>query len=251
MYTPKQEPSYAYNPPPPAPPPPPPAPPPPPPEPQSAPVPPPPPITAPTPQPAPIFEAPQPPQPPMQQPQEYEFMQNGFNVDDTPAYIQVPKGAAGNAAVQLPQEPAYTPPAYTPPPPPIGAFEPFAPMNPNIGIADETGFFMDTPPPPIGAFEPFAPMNPNIGIADETGFFMEPPVVTPEPAPTPPPAPVAVAPAYTPPAQNFFEEQNQRAFQFDDTGGFGRFGGYGRDLDDRYYEQMFSKGGIAKLLYRR
>jgi hypothetical protein len=89
-------------------------------------------------------------------------MQNGFNVDDTPAYIQVPKGAAGNAAVQLPQEPAYTLPT-----------------------------------------------------------------------------------------QNFFEEQNQGTFQFDDTGGFGRFGGYGLDRDDRYYEQMFSKGGIAKLLYRR
>ena len=107
-------------------------------------------------------------------------MQNGFNVDDTPAYIQVPKGAAGNAAVQLPQQPVYTPPAYTPPPEP--------------------------------AYQ---------------------------------------APAYTPAAQNFFEEQNQGTFQFDDTGGFGRFGGYGRDLDDRYYEQMFSKGGIAKLLYRR
>lgn len=37
-------------------------------------------------------------------------MQNGFNVDDTPAYIKVAKGAAGNAAVQLPPEPVYTPP---------------------------------------------------------------------------------------------------------------------------------------------
>jgi hypothetical protein len=93
----------------------------------------------------------------------YEWMQNGFNVDDTPAYIQVPKGAAGNAVYQ--PEPVYT------------------------------------PPPQIGGFvEPFAPMNPNIGIADETGFFMEPPVVTP--APTPPPAPVAVAPQAAPtPAQ--------------------------------------------------
>lgn len=88
-----------------------------------------------------------------------EWMQNGFNVDDTPAYIQVPKGAAGNAVYQ--PEPVYT------------------------------------PPPQIGGFvEPFAPMNPNIGIADETGFFMEPSVVTP--APTPPPAPVAVAPQAAP-----------------------------------------------------
>lgn len=155
MYTPQQEPSYAYNPPPPEPPPPPPAPPAPPPPPPSAPVPPPPPITAPTPQQAPIFTPPQPPQ-------EFEFMQNGFNVDDTPAYIQVPKGAAGNAAVQLPQEPAYTPPT-----------------------------------------------------------------------------------------QDFFEEQNQGTFQFDGTGGFGRSGGYGRDLDDRYYEQMFAKGGLVNLLRRR
>jgi len=70
MFTPRQEPSYAYNPPPPEPPPP-------------------------------------PPPPPAPPPQEFEYMQNGFNVDDTPAYIQVPKGAAGNAAVQLPQQPSY------------------------------------------------------------------------------------------------------------------------------------------------
>lgn len=137
MYTPKQEPSYAYNPPPPAPPPPPPAPPPPPPEPQSAPVPPPPPITAPTPQPAPIFTPPQPPQ-------EYEFMQNGFNVDDTPAYIQVPKGAAGNAAVQLPQEPAYTPPAYTPPPT-VATPEPAFQWNGSYNGIGGAGNFAMTP----------------------------------------------------------------------------------------------------------
>ena len=148
MYTPKQEPSYAYNPPPPEPAPPPP-PPPPPPAPVSAPVPPPPPITKPPPQPAPIFEPPQPPQPPMQPPQEYEFMQNGFNVDDTPAYIQVPKGAAGNAAVQLPQEPAYTPPAYTPPPEPVyqaPAYTPpaqdfFEEQNQGTFQFDDTGGF--------------------------------------------------------------------------------------------------------------
>ena len=90
-----------------------------------------------------------------------EWMQNGFNVDDTPAYIQVPKGAAGNAVYQP---------------------EPAPPSPPQIG----------------GFVEPFAPMNPNSGIADETGFFMEPPVVTPEPAPPPPPAPVAVAPQAAP-----------------------------------------------------
>ena len=154
MYTPRQEPSYAYNPPPPEPPPPPPPPPAPPPQPQSAPVPPPPPITEPTPQPAPIFTPPQPPQ-------EYEWMQNGFNVDDTPAYIQVHKGAAGNAAVQLPQQPAYTPPP-------------------------------------------------------EPDYF----------------------------AQQFSPDM----FQTEPTPSYG---GYGRDLDDRYYEQMFAKGGLIDLLRRR
>ena len=154
MYTPRQEPSYAYNPPPPEPPPPPPPPPAPPPPPPSAPVPPPPSITEPTPQQAPIFTPPQPPQ-------EYEFMQNGFNVDDTPAYIKVAKGAAGNAAVQLPQEPAYTPPP-------------------------------------------------------ETDYF----------------------------AQQFSPDM----FQTEPTPSYG---GYGRDLDDRYYEQMFAKGGLIDLLRRR
>ncbi len=115
MFTPRQEPSYAYNPPPPEPPPPPPAPP----------------------------------------PQEFEFMQNGFNVDDTPAYIQVPKGAAGNAAVQLP-------------PPPI----------------------TEPPPQPAPIFQP----------------------------PQPP--------------QDFF-------------------GGFDLNRDDRFYEQMFAKGGLVNLLRRR
>jgi hypothetical protein len=88
-------------------------------------------------------------------------MQNGFNVDDTPAYIKVAKGAAGNAAVQLPQEPAYTPPP-------------------------------------------------------ETDYF----------------------------AQQFSPDM----FQTEPTPSYG---GYGRDLDDRYYEQMFAKGGLIDLLRRR
>jgi hypothetical protein len=71
----------------------------------------------------------------------------------------------------------------------------------------------------------------------------------PEPVYTPPPEPAYQAPAYTaPPAQSFFEEQGQGTFQFDDTGGFGGFGGL--DRDDRYYEQMFANGGIVNLLHR-
>ena len=96
---------------------------------------------------------------------------------------------AGNAPVFTPE------PVYQAPP---------LPVEPPIAV--ETSVFTPPPPPPspppppqIGGFvEPFAPMNPNSGIADETGFFVKPPVVTPEPAPPPPPAPVAVAPQAAP-----------------------------------------------------
>ena len=101
---------------------------------------------------------------------------------------------AGNAPVFNPTQ--YAPePVYQAPP---------LPVEPPIAV--ETSVFTPPPPPPspppppqIGGFvEPFAPMNPNSGIADETGFFVKPPVVTPEPAPPPPPAPVAVAPQAAP-----------------------------------------------------
>ena len=116
-------------------------------------------------------------------------MQNGFNVDDTPAYIKVAKGAAGNAAVQLPQEPAYTPPP-------------------------ETDYFAQQFGPDV-----YSP--------------------TPAPAYTPP------EPVYTPPPEpDYFAQQ----FGGGETAG-GGYGGYG--IDDRYYEQMFAKGGLINLLRRR
>ena len=50
-------------------------------------------------------------QPPPQVAPEYDLMQQGVNEDGTPILIQVPKGAAGNAAYTPPPPP----PAYTPP----------------------------------------------------------------------------------------------------------------------------------------
>lgn len=96
------------------------------------------------------------------------------------------------------------------------------------------------------ANNPFPNGAPSRGLA---GAMPEPVAPPPEPVYTPPPEPAYQAPAYTaPPAQSFFEEQGQGTFQFDDTGGFGGFGGL--DRDDRYYEQMFANGGIVNLLHR-
>jgi hypothetical protein len=70
----------------------------------------------------------------------------------------------------------------------------------------------------------------------------------PEPAYTPPPPPPE--PAYAPPeVPDYFAQQfSPDMFQTEPTPSFG---GYGRDLDDRYYEQMFAKGGLVNLLRRR
>jgi hypothetical protein len=75
-----------------------------------------------------------------------------------------------------------------------------------------------------------------------------PPPPPPEPAYTPPPPPPE--PAYTPPeVPDYFAQQfSPDMFQTEPTPSFG---GYGRDLDDRYYEQMFAKGGLIDLLRRR
>jgi len=70
----------------------------------------------------------------------------------------------------------------------------------------------------------------------------------PEPAYTPPSPPPE--PAYTPPeVPDYFAQQfSPDMFQAEPTPSFG---GYGRNLDDRYYEQMFAKGGLIDLLRRR
>ena len=63
----------------------------------------------------------------------------------------------------------------------------------------------------------------------------------PEPVYTPPPP----EPVYTPPeVPDYFAQQ----FGGGETAG-GGYGGYG--IDDRYYEQMFAKGGLIDLLRRR
>jgi hypothetical protein len=85
--------------------------------------------------------------------------------------------------------------------------------------------------------------------APETDYFAQqfgPDVFSPTPAPayTPPPEPV-----YTPPEPDYFAQQfSPDMFQTEPTPSYG---GYGRDLDDRYYEQMFAKGGLIDLLRRR
>ena len=136
-----------------------------------------------------------------------------------------------------------------------------------------SSFFNNAPPPQIGGFfEPFAPMNPNSGIPDETGYTVEPPVggssTQVEPATLAPAAPTSAIfsndesflppqgpltptsgqppsePAYTPPeVPDYFAQQ----FGGGEAAG-GGYGGYSQD--DRYYEQMFAKGGIVNLLRR-
>jgi hypothetical protein len=74
------------------------------------------------------------------------------------------------------------------------------------------------------------------------------PAYTP-PAYTPPPEPAYQAPAYTPPEVPDYFAQQFAPDVFSPTPE-PAYGGYGRDLDDRYYEQMFAKGGIVNLLRR-
>jgi hypothetical protein len=133
-----------------------------------------------------------------------------------------------------------------PPPSQINDFlEPRAPMNPNSGIPDETGYTVDPSVgnvallPEIGGL----PMNPNDGIADETGFNFSPPEGLFTPTSGQPPS----EPAYTPPeVPDYFAQQ----FGGGETAG-GGYGGYSPEQDDRYYEQMFAKGGLIDLLRRR
>jgi hypothetical protein len=89
--------------------------------------------------------------------------------------------------------------------------------------------------------------------APETDYFAQqfgPDVFSPTPAPAyTPPEPVYTPPppepVYTPPPEpDYFAQQ----FGGGETAG-GGYGGYG--IDDRFYEQMFAKGGLVNLLYRR
>jgi len=124
-------------------------------------------------------------------------------------------GEMGDWTTYTAAQPVYTPPSYTPPPEPIYQPEPvYQPEHvytpqPETNDIPRPPDTVTAPPPQIGGFlEPTGIMNPNNGIADETGFYMSlipetpisgpsAPVVTPQPAPSPPPAPVA-APMATP-----------------------------------------------------
>jgi len=162
---------------------------------------------------------------------EYDLMQNGFNVDDTPAYIQVRKGAAGNAAVQPPQEPVQqvdyanqylnankqqAPSLNDPNIQAMMANNPFPNGQATQGLGNAAGM-----QPSANANNQmqallsggFTQGPSNNGVFDQTEggivgtpanttnyasaptmnslLSAPPPVVTPEPAPTPPPAPVA------------------------------------------------------------
>jgi hypothetical protein len=58
-------------------------------------------------------------------------------------------------------------------------------------------------------------------------------------APVPPPPPITEPPPQ--PAPIFQPPQPPQDF----------FGGFDLNRDDRFYEQMFAKGGLVNLLYRR